>query len=574
MSIGEIENKPLISVVITNYNYGQYIEEAITSILNQTYKNIELIIINDGSTDNSDDVINKIIAKNLGRNIVYVKRDNKGVVYTRNEGLKLAKGEYLCYLDADDYFNLDYIERNYQIAMEHNADVVYPNWHFVGDWLGWPDTNFPEFKPKLLQLQKIHCTPASLIRKEAVKDTYFETEEVAEDWDFFISMSLKGATFKLAKDNCINYRIRKGTRGSKNDPKVDTYHFMKILKKHKKKHGNKVINPAMLYADRHSKLIKVLRRLRPVAVSLRRIIRHMPIRKILGKIKFIFIEKTWRILRKGRNKKYKKIISSINIKRSPQTKLAVVIHLYYTDLWVAIKEQLSNVNVPFDLFVSVQMKDKDIILEKISKYHNETNIIALPNRGRDILPFLIVAEKIHNENQYEYLLKLHSKKSPHRKDGSEWLRSLLEQLVPQDTSEIIRVLSKPDTGVIGPEDHLVSLSRYMGANRERIMMIIKDLSNKTNANEILDAANEHPFFGGTMFWCRVDFLLPLINSKITPADFNTEKNQVDGTTAHAIERVLGKIMHNILDKKMYALKDSVIYEVNRKSYNSEYKYVE
>jgi glycosyltransferase involved in cell wall biosynthesis len=64
---------PLISVIVTNYNYGQYITKAITSVLNQTHKNIELIIINDGSTDNSDEVIRSLIDKNKGRNCIHSK---------------------------------------------------------------------------------------------------------------------------------------------------------------------------------------------------------------------------------------------------------------------------------------------------------------------------------------------------------------------------------------------------------------------------------------------------------------------------------------------------------------------
>lgn len=571
-----MKNNPLISVIITNYNYSQYITKAIRSVLTQTYSNVELIIINDGSTDNSDEVIKSVLEGLSGYKIKYINRENKGVVYTRNEGIEVASGEYISYLDADDYFNKDYISKSYKIAKEFNADVVYPNWHFVGDWLGRPDTNFPEFKPELLQLQKLHVTPASLIRKAAIKNHKFESEKVAEDWDFFIGLSLNGVKFKLAKNNHINYRIRKGTRGSRNDPKEDTRHFVDILNKYKDIYGDKVIDPTRLAKIRHPNIaMRVLRMHLPriLLESVKKDGTKATSRKVLRKVASRN-EKLWKIFWHLRNNKYQKILQSYDIKASPNTKLAVVVHLYYSDSWPLISSKLTNINVPFDLFVSVQDKDKNIILERISKYHKLTNIISLPNRGRDVLPFLIISNKISNANQYKYILKLHSKKSLHRKDGYEWLNSLLNELVPSDISYIINTLEKKNTGSIGPVSHVVSLSKYMGANRNLIGAILENITDNKTIDHILFSQDRYPFFGGTMFWCRLDFIDPLIKRGIiTPADFNTESRQVDGTTAHAIERIFGKILHEVTNKKMYIIKNKLVYELPEKSYKSNYKHV-
>jgi len=570
-----MKNKPLISVIITNYNYDQYITKAIESVLAQTYRNIELIIINDGSTDNSDEIIKELVSKNQGRNIKYVSRKNKGVVYTRNEGIELAKGEFICYLDADDYFNHNYISKSYKIAKEYNTDVVYPNWHFVGEWLGRPDTNFPEFTPELLQLQKLHCTPASLIKKKAIKDHRFEVEKVAEDWDFFIGLSLDGAKFKLAKDNCINYRIRQGTRGSRNDPKEDTKHFVEILKKYKNKYGSKVIDPNRLVRVRHPNIVMRvfgMRYPRVIIKSIKKDGTHATTRKVLRKI-LSRNKIVWKVLGDTRNAKYHKITESLYLETSPDTKLAVVLHLYYPSLWPVISKKLARINVPFDLFVSVQTKDKELVLDKVSKYHKVTNIASFPNRGRDVLPFMLILEKIRQENQYKYILKLHSKKSLHRKDGGEWLNSLLGELIPSDISKIIKTLKNPDTGAIGPAGHVVSLSKYMGDNRQRIATIIAPLTDDKTILRILGFSSKYPFFGGTMFWCRVDFLFPLLQSNLSPADFDTERGQVDGTTAHALERVFGKILHEVTHKKMFVVENSVVSELPEKSYRSRYKHV-
>lgn len=569
-------NKPLISVIITNYNYGQYITKAISSVLNQTYSNIELLIINDGSTDNSDEVIKNIIAENPDRNIHYINRKNKGVVYTRNEGMRFAKGEFISYLDADDYFNTNYISKSYKIAQENYADVVYPNWHFVGEWLGRPDTDFPEFSLEGLQLQQLHVTPASLIRKSAIKTHRFEVEKVAEDWDFFIGLSLEGLRFMLAKDNYLNYRIRKGTRGSQNDPKDDTVFFVEILNKYKEVYADKVINPEKLVKLRHpSILMKVLtmRYPRLVIESVKKDGVSKTAIKVAGKVasrnRWV-----WKVVGYTRNLNYRKLTQSFKFEKSSGTKLAVIVHLYYPDIWPFMKEKLSNINVPFDVFVSVQNKDKDIALDRISKYHKATNIIALPNRGRDVLPFMSIVNKISKEGQYEYVLKIHGKKSLHRKDGSEWLDSLLTQLIPSDVSGIIQTLEIEDTGVIGPSDHITSLSRYMGGNSVRIRDILESIVDKKTVKQILKTPNKYPFFGGTMFWCRIDFLEPLLKSGITPADFNSERGQVDATTAHAIERTLGRLLHAVSGKRMYAVEGSVVRELRDQAFESKYKYVE
>jgi lipopolysaccharide biosynthesis protein len=271
--------------------------------------------------------------------------------------------------------------------------------------------------------------------------------------------------------------------------------------------------------------------------------------------------------------KYQKITKSFSIEKSSGTKLAVIIHLYYTDSWPLIKEKLANINVPFDLFISVQEQDKNIILDEVNTHHKTTNIIVLPNRGRDVLPFLLIARKISEEKQYKYILKLHSKKSLHRNDGNEWLDSLLDELIPANISAIIKTLELTDTGAIGPASHVVSLSKYMGGNRDLIGLVLEKMTDRKTIDHILFNQSKYHFFVGTMFWCRIDFLSPLLSSNLTPADFNTESRQVDGTTAHAIERILGKILHKITDKKMYILKKSLVSELPEKQYNSKYKHV-
>lgn len=231
---------PIISVVITNYNYGKFLNKSIRSVIAQTYKNIEIILIDDCSTDNSKDIYEEF---NKKIKIIEHKK-NKGIVETRNEAIDIIKGDFLCFLDADDYFDNDYIENLYQVLIENEADVVYPNWRLFGN------TNekfiFDEFDEKKLQLQEIHITPSSLVRKSGIKNLRFESKEVAEDWDFFVRLSLLGVKFKVADNVFINYQIKSDSRGSRHKEIEDIKLFLDILNKIRKENKEIVSNEEFL----------------------------------------------------------------------------------------------------------------------------------------------------------------------------------------------------------------------------------------------------------------------------------------------------------------------------------------
>ena len=95
-----MQNKPLITVYITNYNYGKYINKAINSILNQTLKNFELIIIDDGSNDKSKSIIKKYSSH---KKIITIFQQNKGLIATNNLAIKISRGKYIIRLEADDW---------------------------------------------------------------------------------------------------------------------------------------------------------------------------------------------------------------------------------------------------------------------------------------------------------------------------------------------------------------------------------------------------------------------------------------------------------------------------------------
>ncbi len=117
-----MESLPCISIVIPAYNAGKYIEKCIQSIINQTYRNFEIIIVNDGSTDNTKAICKKYVK--LDNRIKLISTENRGAGSARNTGIAEAKGRYISFVDSDDYVCSDYYERMYKMIEEGNADIV------------------------------------------------------------------------------------------------------------------------------------------------------------------------------------------------------------------------------------------------------------------------------------------------------------------------------------------------------------------------------------------------------------------------------------------------------------------
>jgi len=115
-----------ISVIVPIYNCENFLDKCIESIINQTYKNLEIILINDGSTDNSLKIINEYAKKD--KRIKIIDKKNEGVSPSRNKGIKESTGEYITFVDSDDYIDNNMIERMYQIIKEKKVEAVRINY--------------------------------------------------------------------------------------------------------------------------------------------------------------------------------------------------------------------------------------------------------------------------------------------------------------------------------------------------------------------------------------------------------------------------------------------------------------
>lgn len=113
---------PKVSVIIPVYNVKEYLEECLNSVINQTLKDIEILCVDDGSTDGSFDILLKYIKKDS--RIKVLRQKNQGAGVARNQALKIANGDYLAFLDGDDFYNLDYIEKMYKKSDSTKADIA------------------------------------------------------------------------------------------------------------------------------------------------------------------------------------------------------------------------------------------------------------------------------------------------------------------------------------------------------------------------------------------------------------------------------------------------------------------
>jgi glycosyltransferase involved in cell wall biosynthesis/ADP-heptose:LPS heptosyltransferase/ubiquinone/menaquinone biosynthesis C-methylase UbiE len=187
---------PMVSVIIPCYNYAQYLPEAVESVINQTYKNFEIIIINDGSTDNTKEVAEDLIINNPNYKIKLVDQPNSGKpAIARNNGINVSAGSYILPLDADDKIPCDALEKYVRAALKiNNNNVIVYGWmqkfgNITDCWkTGTCEPN------RLLRRTPI---PSSSLFHRSVweRNEGYATNVGYEDWDFWIGAAENGAAF-------------------------------------------------------------------------------------------------------------------------------------------------------------------------------------------------------------------------------------------------------------------------------------------------------------------------------------------------------------------------------------------
>ncbi|MCC2631324.1 MAG: hypothetical protein K0S20_23 [Patescibacteria group bacterium] len=232
------DSLPLISVLIPLYNQGAYVIEAVSSVMAQDYPNVQVIVVNDGSSDDSEIRMQELVKKY--HSLIYISQENAGVAKACSAALAEAKGEYVLRLDADDYIPADYLSKLHACLSVAGPKVgyAYCDAHYVGAREGISKAR----EYSLLHLaQENYIHVSALVRMSALKKTtYFDPALVwgLEDWDLWLSLADQGFSGVYCRDTFLNYRIKDVP--SRNHIDADKYRTMRALvyKNHPKIYRN------------------------------------------------------------------------------------------------------------------------------------------------------------------------------------------------------------------------------------------------------------------------------------------------------------------------------------------------
>ena len=232
--------KDLISVVVTCYNHEDYIEQCLRSIFKQSYRNIELFVLNDGSTDKSAQIIQETLVDSPFPT-QFKSHENMGLVMTRNKGLGLINGEFFLFVDSDNFLDEAYIEKCHQKLCQAGADIAYS------------DLYDPEREKIYLKgqpfdlssfLERSYIDSCSLVRTEIVKGVVYDVElnyKKLEDYDFWLNLIINRQAVPIyVQDTKLNYRVLESSMSQRNSTKYYFDVYLYVLKKYLDKIPKKV----------------------------------------------------------------------------------------------------------------------------------------------------------------------------------------------------------------------------------------------------------------------------------------------------------------------------------------------
>lgn len=281
--INDFKMSDLVSIIVPCYNQAQYLDEALLSVLDQTYTHWECIIVNDGSPDNTEEIAKRWVEKD-GR-FLLINKNNEGVCIARNTAIEKAKGVYILPLDADDFISANYLEKCIEKIENSTVKVVYGKAVFFGEQEG----KLPSGYVNVGNLLKHNCIHSSgFFRKSDWKlnNGYDENMKYGfEDWEFWINMLKKDGEALLLEQCILNYRIKSLSRSTEINSNLKKNYEMKayIFQKHIELYGyttayelyneklkleNKLKNPQLHYTCSEI-IIVLLKKIKSIFLKLK-----------------------------------------------------------------------------------------------------------------------------------------------------------------------------------------------------------------------------------------------------------------------------------------------------------------
>ena len=208
-----------ITIIVPIYNVEKYLSSALDSVINQTYKNLEVLLIDDGSTDNSNKIAEEYVKKDS--RFILIHQENQGLSGARNTGLENATGKYIMFLDSDDFFDSNSCESLYNTIEETNADYAIGNYTNTSeDGTKWENPVFHRDKYKAFRLSIKDYVNSFFIMNSGVWNKIFRKSFLdklgvrfveklpAEDAIFTTYCFIHSDRVFYTPDNVYNYRLR------------------------------------------------------------------------------------------------------------------------------------------------------------------------------------------------------------------------------------------------------------------------------------------------------------------------------------------------------------------------------
>jgi glycosyltransferase involved in cell wall biosynthesis len=211
MTNNSIKKTPLVSILVPAYNHQKYVKQSIASILNQTYNNIELIVINDGSTDDTGHIIEDIWTEN-NKNFTFITRANKGLIKTIEEGFSYMHGKYFCLLASDDYWDSHKIEEQVNVMEKDSLlAIVFTDYYDVNEESG-VIAEIKEFGNRKIYFHDVlsgkELPPASIMfRSDSIHNNFFtKLGNIVEDLYLWLYVLQQGGYAIIISQTLAYYR--------------------------------------------------------------------------------------------------------------------------------------------------------------------------------------------------------------------------------------------------------------------------------------------------------------------------------------------------------------------------------
>ncbi|MGE3279216.1 MAG: glycoside hydrolase family 99-like domain-containing protein, partial [Candidatus Altimarinota bacterium] len=233
-------------------------------------------------------------------------------------------------------------------------------------------------------------------------------------------------------------------------------------------------------------------------------------------------------------------------------RIAVLLHLYYLDLWPEMLGYIQNIDAPFDLYVnlvegSASSEQLDQMKKRIQEDVEGARVFVSENRGRDMGGFVHLIHQLELE-KYDVFCKIHTKKSFHRQDGDVWRKDLMESVLgKQEVGALLDLFALDDSiGLIGSGKYYMDFDPSVGTNHQYVQELARRLQLPEKKVE---------FIAGSIFWGRVDLLKEIHSAGFTQKDFTQENGAIDGNLEHAFERIFGSLCSK-LGYRVHKLSDT------------------